>query len=253
MWTPFGWADPAAGSELTVTIGVPPHDPGTKISTVIGVLRVNEPMRLAFPVYIPRTDADPGDRYEIRAEIEMEVFAMGSGRVLRIYRAENEYFQDSRLLGLKEGSISNTDIAAQSTVVSQDDGYFTDAFKGGSKGAGGAGSGPVRQNAQVRSSVLEVEKRGTVIQLPSSTQRTGSSGISNTAVNLGISGNASSTVTANVVGSIKGAPMRGPHGRLLGTKLVALSSVTDDGSVDRCVVGLYVFVSVYEHITRAQH
>jgi len=46
---------------LPVTIGTPPHDDATKISASIGVLRINEPVRLGFPVYIPKSDiGDPG-------------------------------------------------------------------------------------------------------------------------------------------------------------------------------------------------
>ena len=87
VWTPFGWADPSIEPQITVYVGLPPDDPGESIRSTIGVLRLHSPCRLAYPV---RLMDDSGHvKYSINAELEMEVFAIGSGRVLRIYRVHH--------------------------------------------------------------------------------------------------------------------------------------------------------------------
>ena len=96
VWTPFGWADPFINPVLTVVVGKPPHDSGLDISTNIGVLQLHNPCRLAFPIKVK--DESGHEKYTINAELEIEVFAIGCGRVVRIYRLANEYKDDSRTM-----------------------------------------------------------------------------------------------------------------------------------------------------------
>lgn len=95
VWTPFGWADTFIDSKITVYVGLPPEDLGEAVATTVGILHLHSPCRLAYPVRL--MDESGHVKYSISAELEMEVFAIGSGRVLRIYRVANELMTDSRL------------------------------------------------------------------------------------------------------------------------------------------------------------
>ena len=110
VWTPFGWADPSIDPQITVVVGTPPHDSSTMISTTLGILKLREPSRLAFPM--KTTDEYGHEKYSINAELELEVFAIGCGRVLRIYRVANEFKVDSRNIIVMEND-NNTETVSE--------------------------------------------------------------------------------------------------------------------------------------------
>ena len=115
VWTPFGWADPFIDPQLTVVVGKPPHDPSTMISTTIGILKLRDPCRLAYPM--KSIDEHGHEKYSINAELELEVFAIGCGRVLRIYRVANQYKDDSRSMIGNMGN-ATTDGRSSPTMLS---------------------------------------------------------------------------------------------------------------------------------------